>query len=1170
MARETFSVGTDADALKFLRGRLVPSDRVKPAKKVAPPKLIEREPTDLARPEPEIVPEEPQLTEFDLDQEALSFLRSGAPPPLTGGLAKFKRTIRRIPKNIDRELDVIKPLIEKTFEVGKVVGQLAAAPFISAPLLPIAALARLNLAAAKAGIEATSKLARFISDFPVPAPDPLNKFPLPPGVKSPETLGELAAVAFQPLPQMERMVEAAANLIPIDPKDLPFGSGPVIDRFLRLTSVLGIEERGKVSRFVLRAVIPTSAGGIAIDLTLFGTPILLRVLGGGLIRGNSAKALREIIKNPTGPVRREVVAANIREMRILAQQRADEIQDLVNANIDQLTFEFAERFAKVVKRAPRLTITRIIEGRLKNIPIMVSSKINKGLRKAARIQRSLANELGIVSPITVKRAAQEIGRLERRTRKQASLIKPKPGETNAEFAARLAKRDLQPVEEVGFFARAMRETRGVLQRMGPNGATLAKLWDQWEDQSVSFAAEIMVKVRPVIARLNAEEKLTVAKLLDPTRRRTIKKKLSPKVREARNEIVEATKPLFEMLQNDPRMLGEDARLAFKANDLFAHYFDTSNSKVNSTLLELLKGSDEVKLGLAEFKAKVPNASAREIEEFLETSAQNTLKYYLKSIVNERRIMSENTWDMAKMVGTRRLPFADDLEFSLDRTIQAWSRRAKETEILGLQKEGWHSNTLPLRNSLVSRGRDADFLDKANQAVTRGTLPSLAQPGIDAALAYNVYTKMGLSAVRNSAQFFVNTTSKTSFASARRAQRVYMTEVGEKKYREFFDEVVLQGMRRDISDATGVKMDDLRGDGVFTNKITPTNFLRLVCFIRVEKFNRVASGLAGSFETRGLAKTLKQSPAGSTAKAMAERRLREFKMSEKDIQMMLRTGRATSDQQKRAGLEVIRSSQFKTGPLDLPLWWQSPEGKLLTQFQSFTFRQAIFMKGLIDRGDPGAIGTFIALNGTMGIATQSTIDFLRGKPVEDIAAVRTIERTILGKRRPTATDNIFIDAMRYQVSSVGIGIWAELMSDLFPELVGRRRTRRIGQVGGPSLGNFADAIEIASGLAETSITGEADPSKESARIALNHLPLVGRTVARTALPRKPRRKFEREDEPAFITLPRKALKVFKQDVTRFIQEDADRRRKADEARFQKEQRESFRQAVGLRAGIGPQP
>ncbi|GAH10218.1 unnamed protein product, partial [marine sediment metagenome] len=48
----------------------------------------------------------------------------------------------------------------------------------------------------------------------------------------------------------------------------------------------------------------------------------------------------------------------------------------------------------------------------------------------------------------------------------------------------------------------------------------------------------------------------------------------------------------------------------------------------------------------------------------------------------------------------------------------------------------------------------------------------------------------------------------------------------------------------------------------------------------------------------------------------------------------------------ASQHTVNATQFRAGALDLPLWFSSPEGKLIGQFKTFAFNQSRFTKNML--------------------------------------------------------------------------------------------------------------------------------------------------------------------------------------------------------------------------------
>lgn len=274
------------------------------------------------------------------------------------------------------------------------------------------------------------------------------------------------------------------------------------------------------------------------------------------------------------------------------------------------------------------------------------------------------------------------------------------------------------------------------------------------------------------------------------------------------------------------------------------------------------------------------------------------------------------------------------------------------------------------NTLIGQigqeGRDADRALK-NYQIATGQY-KYHNPGVDTALSkvrgYNRITKLGLSSILNATQS-VNT---AAVAGTIRTAKAALKQLSKPD--------------RDYIETTGVRVDSvinaLREQTGATSKMAKSgNFVKKVLgktlsapgFGAVEKFNRGVAAVAGRDYADSLA-------ARGTPRATNV--LRNKLGVEGNIGRKL-----TEDQQIQASRKLVELTQFKTGAKDLPGWADSPMGKTVAQFRTFSYKQTGFvynelLKTAI-KGNPVPLMRFIAVGVPVGVAAGGARNVLGGKP-----------------------------------------------------------------------------------------------------------------------------------------------------------------------------------------------
>ncbi len=114
-------------------------------------------------------------------------------------------------------------------------------------------------------------------------------------------------------------------------------------------------------------------------------------------------------------------------------------------------------------------------------------------------------------------------------------------------------------------------------------------------------------------------------------------------------------------------------------------------------------------------------------------------------------------------------------------------------------------------------------------------------------------------------------------------------------------------------------------------------LRWSGFNFTERINRTIAASAGKNYAENLAGKLLK------GKRSAKGARHELTRLGLDPDQIIAKGGLDFDDLKRAAQTVSNDSQFRSRVTDLPLWWSSPEGKVVTQFKNFAFNQAKLIK-----------------------------------------------------------------------------------------------------------------------------------------------------------------------------------------------------------------------------------
>lgn len=229
---------------------------------------------------------------------------------------------------------------------------------------------------------------------------------------------------------------------------------------------------------------------------------------------------------------------------------------------------------------------------------------------------------------------------------------------------------------------------------------------------------------------------------------------------------------------------------------------------------------------------------------------------------------------------------------------------------------------------------------------------------DVARQYEAYTSLQRSAFANAGQQ-VNTITVAGIKNWGKGAIKYITDKNS----------------RDWAARTGVYGDHILGSlqhqyagvggGEFSKNAAIRAFKKHVAvpgMQAVEKFNRANSVLAG----REFAKDLLKKSANGNKRA--QRQLKDYFPDLKS------TDKVTDEQIVDAARQLVKRTQFKVDPVDLPNWaTDSPVGKLIFQFRSFGYRQTNFLAreviGEALRGNFAPMVRFLAVGVPVGAGIQ---------------------------------------------------------------------------------------------------------------------------------------------------------------------------------------------------------
>ena len=354
------------------------------------------------------------------------------------------------------------------------------------------------------------------------------------------------------------------------------------------------------------------------------------------------------------------------------------------------------------------------------------------------------------------------------------------------------------------------------------------------------------------------------------------------------------------------------------------------------------------------------------------------------------------------------------------------------------------------NNMQKSGEDtrvaSDIMDR-NLGLNKEN-PAINQ-GVGAIKQVQAAMKLGLGAISNAGQS-VNTATK--FGIRNTIKNIF--KAGSPESQDF-------ALRSGATVESAIKQikNEMEGAGGL-DKITAPGFNL------VEKFNRTVAANAG--------------------KDFVEQRFSDFLKNPKDTKVIqdlsklienfnpeeaIKAGQLTADQLQQAGQKAVNITQFKTRPIDLPPTWSSAWGRLLTQFKSFSYKHAQFIKNEV-------LVPALKREDFKPLLRYTILGLVVGEGIADLKAL------VRRRERPTNPTERALD----NLSSVGgIGLLQDAIN------ASQRGSEAVMSfLAGPSV---SDIAKITGGVA---LALQGKP-KTIGRFALGNIPIIGQPLANTVFP-----------------------------------------------------------------------
>lgn len=572
-----------------------------------------------------------------------------------------------------------------------------------------------------------------------------------------------------------------------------------------------------------------------------------------------------------------------------------------------------------------------------------------------------------------------------------------------------------------------------ISRQGEEGNILSKLVQRVQDTYELRRNTEIVNWNKISKNLSRQEKFNFVEVAE---RKALP--LSPKVEEAFNY----WKSVRSALSNEAKQIGVQVRTSeglreFEAvQDYFPHMIiplDAKPEVLNETLTAAVKRGDFANMQEA-------LSSWKSYKNFVQTGERpnKLVKYLIESgrVKDEESAMSflkrfstrvrQHRFSNLEYSREEMLPFYDvNPDRVLPRFFDGTMRRFQEIKAFGPNGE----IAKDLLSKMESNGLDyksaETFINRFLGTNPEQTLTGVSEETLSRIRNFNSATKLGLAVIPNASQS-INTAIMTGIGNTLRGITKAFTAEGQ-EFAQRSANVLSASAHSITSEVTGAS-------GGLAEQV-----LKRTGFSAVEKFNRVVAANAG----REFAKQMAGRLLRDSTDKLARRSLKEIGLSPARI---LEQGGLTVDDVLMAGLKTSNKTQFRAGVQDLPLFWSSPEGKVLTQFKNFSFNQTKFIKEAI-------LGEAMRGNLQPMIRAISLAPIL-GEGVQDVRSI------LSGKKR----DKIGLERIAENMSAAGgFGIVADLLRDA-------SYGKLAGSLAGPTFSTIAD---LAEGIVKTA---QGQPNK----------------------------------------------------------------------------------------------
>lgn len=356
------------------------------------------------------------------------------------------------------------------------------------------------------------------------------------------------------------------------------------------------------------------------------------------------------------------------------------------------------------------------------------------------------------------------------------------------------------------------------------------------------------------------------------------------------------------------------------------------------------------------------------------------------------------------------------------------------KVLGLKKSGTFTKANDLIGKVAQRAGNAEEVKNTfEQAMGLKRYGEGMTKASDTARAVQVFTKLGLGAITNAGQT-ANTIIKNGFIDTAKGLGYLSTKSGRQYARE--TGAFTHGLINDLRQVQGIKGRAGKVGAPFFNN--------------VEQFNRYLAASAGKFHAERLGRRVDKGGLGSgrAARDLQNLGVKGDLKGGLSKEQLLKAGRGSSD-----------ATQFVVAPHTLPGWANSPMGKLVAQFQTFSYKQTKFVNEEILKplreGNTLPLVRLLAVMPIAYVGVQGAKNKIRGKDTSgdsNITKILDAWRAAGGGGTLESLATGAYNAKKYSKSS----------SDFVTNILGHE----LGPTAGTAVDTTKSAFDAASGNTKT--------------------------------------------------------------------------------------------------------